>query len=184
MKKGYELSFLTQNDLKLKAVGVNFAIFTGSDMITKDLQKSIKNLSDLNQEEINKIFLIVSYVTLFQTQKFFWKGPFEDEEKALIFEKYLFEMFKKTIGVDPAPFIKDMVDYIRQGEPTKETDRFEIQYIGSKICKELNKEDPTLMLEIVTVYSTFLLHGFFESIKQVWEFSNDELEEMLKKIDN
>lgn len=101
--ENYDCDSLTDHELRLKAVGVNFAIFTISDMITKDLQKVAKELNSLKQEDINKVFFIVSYVTLFQAQKYFWENYIHNEGNAKIFEKYLFQMFEKTAGVNPNP---------------------------------------------------------------------------------
>lgn len=168
---------MTNHELKLKAAGINFAVFTISDLITKDLQKVVKELNNLKQEDINKIFFIVSYVTLFKAQKYFWEQYIKDKESATIFEKYLFQMFEKTAGVNPEPFIKDLVDYVQKGDPSRE-----VQYIGSKICRELKREDAILMMEIVAIYSTFLLNVFFESMKKAWELPNETLEEMLERI--
>jgi hypothetical protein len=47
---------LADDELRLKAAGVNFAIFTISNEITKNLQKEVKNLNKLKQEEINNVF--------------------------------------------------------------------------------------------------------------------------------
>ena len=170
---------LTSDELRLKTAGVNFAIFTVSDEITKTLQKEIKDLADLKQEEINKIFFVVSYVTLFQAQKFFWENFIQDEGNARTFESYLFRLFEKTSGVNPKPHIQDLVEYVRQGEPSRE-----IQYIGSKICRLLGKESAFLMLEIVTVFVSYLKHGFYESMKRAWGFPDETLKEMLKKLES
>jgi len=83
---------LTNEDLRLKAAGINFAVFTISDEITKTLQKQVKDLGNLKQDEINKVFFVISYVLLFQAQKFFWENFIQDEEKAKVF---LFKMKKK-----------------------------------------------------------------------------------------
>src|SRR3990167_7215202 len=123
---------LTNEDLRLKAAGINFAVFTISDEITKTLQKQVKDLGNLKQDEINKVFFVVSYVSLFQAQKFFWENFIQDEENARVFETHLFRMFEKTSGVNPKPHIQDLVEYVQQGEPSRE-----VQYIGSKICRLL-----------------------------------------------
>lgn len=169
----------TNDELRLKAAGVNFAIFTVSDLITKELQKNVKELKNLEQEDINKVFFVVSYVSLFEAQKFFWENFIRDEENAKIFETYLFRMFAKTSGVDPKPHIKDLVDYVQQGEPSRE-----IQYIGSKLCRMLEKESAFLMLEISTVFASFLTYGFYESMKRSWELPEDTLKEMLDRIES
>lgn len=170
---------LTENELRLKAAGVNFAIFTISSEITKTLQKEVKELKKLKQKEINQIFFVVSYVALFQAQKFFWENFIQDEGNARIFEGHLFRMFEKTSGVNPKPHIQDLVEYVQQGEPSRE-----IQYIGSKICRLLEKESAFLMLEISTVFTSFLKHGFFESIKRAWELPNETLKEMADKLED
>ncbi len=170
---------LTDEELRLKAAGVNFAIFTISDEITKLLQKEVKDLNKLKQEEINQVFFVVSYVSLFQAQKFFWENFIQDEGNARIFESHLFRMFEKSSGVNPKPHIKDLVDYVQQGEPSRE-----VQYIGSKICRILGKESAILMLEISTVFASFLTHGFFESMKRAWDLPNETLKEMADKLEN
>lgn len=170
---------LTNEELRLKAAGVNFAIFTISDEITKNLQKEVKDLGNLKQEEINQIFFVVSYVSLFQAQKFFWENFIKNEEEAGIFEAHLFRMFAKTSGVDPKSHIKDLVDYVQQGEPSRE-----IQYIGSKLCRMLEKESAFLMLEISTIYASFLEHGFYESMKRAWELPNETLKELAEKVES
>lgn len=170
---------LTEDELRLKAAGVNFAIFTISSEITKTLQKEVKELKKLKQEEINQIFFVVSYVALFQAQKFFWENFIQDEENARIFEGHLFRMYEKTSGVDPKSHIQDLVGYVQQGESSRE-----VQYIGSKICRLLEKESAFLMLEISTVFASFLKHGFFESMKRAWELPNETLKEMADKLEN
>lgn len=170
---------ITEDELRMKAAGVNFAIFTISDEITKNLQKEVKDLSKLKQEEINNVFFVVSYVSLFQAQKFFWENYIQDEDNARIFESHLFRMFEKTSGVDPKPHIKDLVEYVQQGEPSRE-----VQYIGSKICRMLEKESAFLMLEISTVFASFMTHGFFESMKRAWELPNETLKEMADKLES
>ena len=170
---------LTEGELRLKAAGVNFAIFTISNEIVKTLQKEVKDLNKLKQEEINHIFFVVSYVALFQAQKFFWENFIRDEGNVRIFESHLFRMFEKTSGVDPKAHIQDLVQYVQQGEPSRE-----IQYIGSRICKILGKEDAFLMLEISTVFASFLKHGFYESMKRAWELPNETLKEMVDKLES
>ena len=170
---------LTDEELRLKAAGVNFAIFTISNVINKSLQKEVKELNKLKQEEINQIFFVVSYVALFQAQKFFWENFIRDEGNAKIFESHLFRMFEKTSSVNPKPHIQDLVEYVQKGEPSRE-----VQYIGGKICRILGKEDAFLMLEISTVFASFLQHGFFESMKRSWELPNETLKEMADKLES
>lgn len=174
-----KLTKLTDDELRLKAVGVNFAIFTISNEITKSLQKEVKELNKLKQEEINQVFFVVSYVALFQAQKIFWENFIRDEDNSRIFESQLFRMFEKTSGINPKSHIQDLVSYVQQGEPSRE-----IQYIGSKICRILSKESAILMFEISTVFASFLTHGFFESMKRTWELSNETLKEMADKLEN
>ena len=170
---------LTADELRLKAAGVNFAIFTISNEITKTLQKEVKDLNKLKQEEISQVFFVVSYVALFQAQKFFWENFIQDEGNAKIFESHLFRMFEKTSGVSPKSHIQDLVGYVQQGEPSRE-----VQYIGSKICRILEKESAFLMFEISTVFASFLQHGFFESMKRAWELPNETLQEMADKLES
>jgi len=171
---------LTEHELELKSVGVNFSIMAGSDFITKELQKNIKEFNNLEQENINKIFFIVAYTLLFNAQRIIWdKGLAENEKNALIFEKYLFERFVDAMGENPMPFIKDLSDYIMKDDDEHEQKLRHMQHIGSKLCKEFNKKDVFLMLEIVTIFSAFL-GGFYESIKGSWNLPNSTLEKMLE----
>ena len=167
------------DELRLKAAGVNFAIFTASDIITKELQKNVKELNNLKQEDVNKVFFVVSYVSLFEAQKLFWDNFIRDEENAKIFEAHLFRMFAKTSGFDPKPHIKDFVDYVERIGPSGE-----IQYIGSKICKLLEKEDAFLNFEISTVFASFLISDFWDSMKKAWGLPDDVLKEMLDRVNS
>lgn len=169
---------LTDEQLRMKAAGANFAIFTISDDIRKTMQEQVRELQNLKQEDINRIFFIISYNVLFQAQKFYWENFIPDESNARSFEKHLFRLFKKTFGVDPMPHIKDLVDYVESGDRGRE-----LQYIGSKICKTLDKEDAFLMFNISAVFIAYLKHGFYESMKRAWEIPDSVLKDMLEKIE-
>lgn len=176
-----KLKNLNNHELKLKAAGVNFSIFIASDLVTKHIQEYVDEFSNLEQEDINKIFFTTSYVLLFHAQKILWeRGPVENEKSALLFEEYLFQMFEKTIGANPKLHVKDLVEYVIAGDSSRE-----VQYIGSKLCKDFNKDDLFLMLKINTIFYTFLEKGgFFESVKRSWELPNEKLEEILKRIES
>lgn len=81
------------------------------------------------------------------------------------------------------PFIKDLVDYVRKDDNEHEQKMQQVKYIGSKLCKEFNKEDAFLMLKIVSIFST-LIPAFYESIKKALDLPNNALEEMLKGIED
>lgn len=81
--KKHHQAKLTDEELALKAAGVIFAVFTISDEITKTLQKKIKGLGKLKDEEVYDVFFIVFYVMLFQAQKFFWENIIRDEVEYL-----------------------------------------------------------------------------------------------------
>jgi hypothetical protein len=175
---------LTDRELKLKSAGILFCIMGGSDVITAELQKNVEEFKNLVQEDINKVYFIVSYVLLFHAQKILWeRGPVENEKNASVFEKYLFKMFEKTTEKDPMPFIKDLIDYVKKDNNENEQKLRQMQYIGSKLCKEFNKVDAILMFKIITVFST-LLPAFYESIKKGWDLPNNELEKMLNGIED
>lgn len=131
---------LSDEQLNLRAAGVTFAIFTTSDMITQNILTKIDELKNLDDKDKDKVYFIVSYVTLFNTQRLFWENIIKDKRNAVRFEYYLYELFEKTWKFDPKPYIKDLGEYVQGGEPSKE-----VQYIGSKICRELNKKDAFLM---------------------------------------
>lgn len=40
-----------------------------------------------------------------------------------------------------------------------------------------------LMMEIVSVYSSFLSHGFYESLKNSWDLPLDELKQIVERIE-
>jgi hypothetical protein len=48
----------------------------------------------------------------------------------------------------------------------------------------LEKKDAFLVLEISTVFASFLTHGFYESMKRAWELPNETLKEMADKLEN
>lgn len=170
----------SNEQLKLKAAGIVFTIFTISDMALKEMIAKIDELKKLNEEDKKKIFLIVSYVTLYNTQKLFWENIISDEKSVDRFTYCLYDLFEKVGKFDPKSYIQDLVEYVKGGEPSKE-----VQYIGSKICRELNKEDAFLMLKISMVYSLLLIHGGTELLKKSWEIplENDELKQILERIE-
>lgn len=178
------LSNPADHEMKLKSASVFFCIMSGSDVIVEELQKNVEELKDLAQEEIDRVYFIVSYVLLFYAQKNIWeRGLVDNEKNASVFEQYLFKMFEKTTGKDPLPFIKDLVDYVRKDNNEHEQKLREIQYIGSKLCEEFKKTDAILMFKIVTVFST-LLPAFYESMKKGWDMPNNELEKILNIIED
>ena len=156
----------TDDDLKLKATRVSFAIFTLSSHITESLQQQVEELKNLTKEEIDNIFFIVSYILLAETQKFFWENIIQDEKNGTVFENYLYQMYEKESGVNPRPFIKDMVDYIK-----KQGKGGEVQYIGSKICREIGKIDAFLNVKISGIFSSFMVYDFYEPMKRIWDWN-------------
>ncbi len=179
-KSKINMNKLSDKQLKLRAAGIIFTIFTISDMALKEMLAKIEELKKLNEEDKEKILLIVSYVTLYNAQKLFWKNIISDEKSIDRFAYYLYGLFEKVGKFDPKPYIKDLIDYVEEGKSSKE-----VQYIGSKICRELNKEDAFLMLKISTVYSLLLIHGGKELLKKSCEIplENDELKQILEKIE-
>ena len=169
---------LTDKELYLKAAGINFSIFIISNEIMKTLQKDVGDFSDLEQGDNDKVFFIVLYVVLFESQKLLQENFIKDENNMKIFESFLFNLFEKIWDINPRVNIKDIVDYIQRIGPSGE-----IRYIGSKICKTLGKESATLSLEISTIFTSYLLYGFSESIKRAWELPDEVLNEMLQKIE-
>jgi hypothetical protein len=49
---------------------------------------------------------VVSYVSLFQAQKFFWENFIQDEENARVSEAHLFRMFEKPRELLQNPIYK------------------------------------------------------------------------------
>ncbi len=163
---------LTDEELKLKAGGVCFSIMVLSEEITKKILKIIEDFEKIDVSSKNKISFVISYFTLFNTQKFFWERVIKSEEEAKIFEHFLYLFFEKATNFNPISLIKEIVEYVGN-EPSRE-----VQYIGSAICKQLDKKDAFLMLEISTIYSSFLLHGFHESLMRGWSLPNEKLQEI------
>lgn len=165
---------LTNEDLELRAAGVTYTVFTISDMIAKAMEDKIDELKKLNEEERSSIFFTISYVTLFHAQKFFWERVIKNEKQASLFEHYLYMISEKVFKLDFKPYIQDIVNYVSKGDPS-----MEVQYIGSKICKKLGKEDAFLMLEISTLYASYLTHGMFESFDRAWNMPKVELQKII-----
>lgn len=159
---------LSDQELYAKSMAVGLAIFAISETIFKEFKKSIEELSNLTEQQNSKVFFIISYVVLFRAQQFFWDQLISNEQYARLFEKNLFDIFKESTGVDPMPHIRDFVSYVEKGEPSRE-----VQYIGSKICNEIDKPSAILMVDICMRFNLFLVHGFYDSMKKAWEFSNE-----------
>lgn len=170
---------LTDDQIKLKAAGVVFAIMILADHIVERLRKNIDHLKKINEEEESRVTFIVAFVTLFNAQKFFWQNVIKDDKVALKFEAELYRLFEKANGVNIKPYMKDFMDYIA-GDPSKE-----VQYVGSRICQALNKEGAIAMFEINIEFSSwFAVKGTYEGLKGGWEMSESELEPILERIEN
>ncbi len=164
---------LTNDELRSKAVAISFTVFSFSEMMTNELQKNIEELNTLSKEEIERVFYIVSYVILIQAQKLIWERYIENEDNATIFEKYLYQMYGKTIDVNPILNIQDYFDYVQDREPSRE-----IQYIGHKITNVLNKKCALLELEIVSLYTSLLIGGFYQSMDKAWKLPKEQAEKL------
>ena len=161
---------IDNDKLRQKAKMVVYAIYLATQQFEKTIDgkvrgvKPIKELANISKEEKGLVSYLVMVNFLFQAQKFFWERVITNEETAREFEKYLYEAFEQLTEVDPKPYIQEIGAYIeRQGN------KGQLMYLGSKICKELQKEDAILMLKINTIYSSLLKYGFFESLKNAWE---------------
>jgi len=162
---------ITDNKLNQKAKMVVYAIHLATQQFNKTVYGEIKGVKPINElsEASEKDKGVVTYLTmvsfLFQAQKYFWERVITDKEIAKKFENLIYEIFIQLTEVDPKPYILDIGDYIeRQGKEG------ELMYLGSKICKELKNEGAILMMEINTVFSSLLIHGYFESLKNAWEY--------------
>lgn len=167
----------TNEELKLKAGGVCYSIVVLSEGITKEILKRIKDFEKLDVASKNKISFVISYFTLFNAQKFFWERVIKNKEEAKVFEHFLYLFFEKATNFNPTSLINEIADYVGN-EPSRE-----VQYVGSAICKQLNKKDAFLMLDISIIYSSFLLHGFHESLMRGWSLPNDKLQKVSEGLD-
>lgn len=167
---------LNEKDLELKAVGISLTLLKTAEVFTENLQKEIKEIADLDREEANKVFIIASCVLLFYVQKCFWESVFREQKQADFFQKVLFIMFEKTIELDPKPFIRDVVSYIKMNDSS------EVQYIGSTICKAVNIKSAEMMVNISMLFFEILKEDFDELLKSSWNLPNETLKEMLDML--
>jgi len=156
--------------LEKKAVNVIGVILYATELFFKHTAgktkgvEEIKELKKIGAKKEYYIAFLVSISFLFQAQKTFWENVIKNEKEALRFEQTLYDLFEKSAGADPRPFINDIVKYVK-----KQGKRGEVMYLGSKICKELGKPDVILMFKINAVFTSILRHGFFESLKRAWK---------------
>lgn len=176
---------MTDNFLIIRATIVNSFILDFSKMIIQELSLHLKqkgriskhikiDVDKLPKEKRIKIVFIVAYTLLYNAQRFFGENIIRDEENSLKFEQYLYEEFAKTSQIDPIPYINDYLEYVK-----KIGDSGETQYIGSKICDEINIKDGFLMLDIINIYSSFLINSFYQQLKKLWNISDQEIETLL-----
>lgn len=179
-KKQHKPGDLSDEDLKLKAIAVVIMVMATADDLTNELVKNVKDLRRISGEVRKKIEFILTYILFYNAQEFFWENVIKDDKIAKKFEELLFHYFKEIVNVDAKEYIKDIEDYIKKiGEVGK------VQYAGSKICRFLKKEDAFLMLEITTVYATFLKHVYYLTLDNAWKTPNEKIRELmtLSKID-
>jgi len=156
--------------LERRAKAVVAIIYYATEQFLKDITgktkglKGIQELKKIDEKEKDLIAFLTAVSFLLQAQKFFWENIIKDKKAAIKFEKAIYNCFEEAAGVNPKPYIKEIGEYIK-----KQGREGEIMYLGSKICRELRKPDAFLMLELNTIFSAILRHGFFESLKRVWE---------------
>lgn len=152
---------------------VVYAIYLASQQFDKTVNgkvkgiKPLKELINIEEKKKGSVAFLVMVSFLFQAQKYFWEKVISDEDDARLFEKYLYEIFEQLTEINPKPYIVDIGEYIK-----KQGREGEIMYLGSKICKELGKQDAILMFEINSIFSGLLMHGYFESLKNAWEYKS------------
>ena len=177
---------MTDNFLKIRASIVNQFVLSFSKTIVQQLSLHLKqkekisehikiDIDNLPKEKRIKIVFIVAYTLLYNAQRFFWENIIQNEKCGLKFESFLYKEFAKTSQTDPTPYINDYLKYIK-----KIGDSGEVQYIGSKICKEISIKDAFLMLDIVNVYSSFLINDFYQELNKLWNMSDQEIEKELR----
>jgi len=166
---------LTDEEIRLRARAVKFALFVNSAEIVNEISKNVGDLNEMRESTANQIFSIIIHMNLYQAQRFFWENVIKEEEQARKFENTLYKQVQGETGNDPRAFIKENIAAYIQ----RIGDRGEAQYVGSAVCKLLSKEDAFLMMEINTVYLSYLKNIFFGSLKKSWELPMDEIQKMI-----
>lgn len=162
---------LDNGQLKQKAKMVVYAIYLATQQFDKTINgkikgvKPLKALVNISEDKKGIVTFLVMVSFLFHAQKYFWEKIISDEDDASNFEKYLYETFEQLTEVNPKPYIMDIGEYIK-----KQGREGEVMYLGNKVCKELNRQDAFLMLEINTIFSSLLNHGYFESLENAWGY--------------
>jgi len=176
---------MTKENIKVRTRVINEFILDFSKMIIQDISEYLKgpdrvsehikiDIEELPQEKRIKIVFIVAYTLLYNSKRFFFESVLSKKEQRTQFEQSLYEEFSKMAQIDPLPFIKDYVDYVR-----KIGDSGEMQYVGSKICEVINIKDGFLLMDITTVFSSYLVNGFYQQIKELWYLSDEEIDALL-----
>lgn len=153
-----------QTDIKATSYQVVQVVYEVSKMAIDSVMDELKSYN-LDDEKKIEIWYVISSMTLFQAQQTFWQNIIKDESKAREFERLLYESFKEAFKFDAQPHIKKMIDYIKQGEPSRE-----IQYVGSAITKIIGVKDAVLMLDLSMQYFSYITNkNFFDALKLTWD---------------
>jgi hypothetical protein len=177
---------MTDKFLELRASIINRFILDSSKTIIQQLSLYLKkdnkisehlkvDIDNLPKKKRIKIVFIIAYTLLFNAQRFFWENIIQNEKYGLKFESFLYKEFAEISGADPTPYINDYLKYIKNIG-----DSGEIQYVGSKICEEINIKDAFLIMDIVNIYSSFLINNFYQELKEIWDMSDKEIEKKLR----
>ncbi len=176
MKKS--VSNLSEEDIELKAIAVVIMAVLSANELTIELIKNNEELSNLQDKDRDEIRFISAYVLFFKAQEVFLQNIIKNKDISEKFEKFTFHYFKHFFHVDALIYIKDMATYIK-----KIGKGGEIQYLGSKICRYLGREDSILMLRISSIYALYLKHKYYVILDIAWKMTNEEIKKLISKSD-
>ena len=172
----------SKGNLNLKTAGIAIGILIHSsnltDVFTKtDLKSSFPELQEFDKKQLIELDLIFAISLLMFTQRFFYENIIKDNREANVFEKQLYLYFSLLHKTDPTSYAKDFIDYVN-----RVGDKGQFKYVGSKICKLLNKESGILFESINLAYGKYISTIFIPSIIKTWKSKDGELHELISKI--
>lgn len=150
-----------EQQLQAKADMVAYAILTLTDEIASGFERDSMDVKKSTPEAKEALHSLITYTNLFHTEQFFFERLPDPRARQFFISKL--ESHFNVESNHPKEFLRK----IREVENP-------LQYFGSEAIKIIGgNHDALLTMDLTIIYSSFLLHGFYDGLNRAWNLVSD-----------
>lgn len=154
------MQVLTEELLIERSKQAIYAIFSVAEQTLSDLIKEINEIENASLEVQEQIRFMIACGLLFHAEQFFRENVIQDQDTAENFIKRLRSTFEAVAEASPSEYLSLF-----------QSSRNPVEFLGLWTIQYLKIEDALLQFDIAKIYSSFLLHGFTDSLNRAWGYS-------------